>query len=113
MAKSRMDKPKDGFGPVGGGTKPVIHKSRYIHEGSVASRGQLHNPTTDHDRNDAAHHRACRLYELRQDGSCLNLDLDLNLDETYSFLDHYDQNLLHHFWLMPKLRLQEQREQPR
>jgi len=59
--------------------QPLIRKSRYIHEESVASRVQLRNPT-------------CLLYGRRQDGSYLNLDLN----GTYSFLDHYDQNLLHH-----------------
>jgi hypothetical protein len=68
----------------------LIHKSRYIQQESVASRVQLRNPTIDLDRNAAAHH-ACLLYE-RQDGSYLNLI------ETYSFLDHYDQNdQIHHF----------------
>ena len=73
--------------------QPLIRKSRYIHEESVASRVQLRNPTIDHGRN-AAVLRACLLYGRRQDGSYLNLNLDLN--GTYSFLDHYDQNLLHH-----------------
>jgi hypothetical protein len=66
-----------------------IRKSRYNQQESVASRVQLHNPTIDPDSNDAAHHRACFPYE-RQDEPCLNLD------ETYSFLDHYDQNLHFH-----------------
>jgi len=72
--------------------RPLIRKSRYIHEESVASTVQLRNPTIDHDRNAAVLHRACLLYGRRQDGSYLNLDLN----GTYSFLDHYDQNLLHH-----------------
>jgi hypothetical protein len=86
----------------------LIHKSRYIHEESVASRVQLRNPTTVHDRNVAVLHRACPLYGRQGTGSYLNLDL--YLDETYSFLDHYDQN--HHSLLMPMLR-REQQEQPR
>jgi hypothetical protein len=71
--------------------QPLIRKSRYIHEESVASRVQLRNPTTVHDRNVAVLHRdrACPLYGRQGTGSYLNLD------ETYSFLDHYDQN--HHF----------------
>jgi hypothetical protein len=91
--------------------QPLIRKSRYIHEESVASRVQLRNPTTVHDRNDAVLHRACPLYGRQGTGSYLNLDL--NLDETYSFLDHYDQKVLRHSLLMPMLRLREQREQPR
>ena len=90
--------------------QPLIRKSRYIHEESVASRVQLRNPTTVHDRNVAVLHRAYPLYGCQGTGSYLNLDL--NLDETYSFLDHYDQNLLHHSLLMQMLR-REQREQPR
>jgi hypothetical protein len=74
--------------------QPLIRKSRYIHEESVASRVQLRNPTIGHGRNAGVLHRACLLYERRQDGSYLNLNLDPN--GTYSFLDHYDQNLLHH-----------------
>jgi hypothetical protein len=91
--------------------QPLIRKSRYIHEESVASRVQLRNPTTVHDRNVAVLHRACPLYGRQGTGSYLNLDL--NLDETYSFLDHYDQKVLRHSLLMPMLRLREQREQPR
>ena len=68
----------------------LIHKSRYIHEESVASRVQLRNPTTVHDRNVAVLHHACPLYGRQGTGSYLNLDLD----ETYSFLDHYDQSPL-------------------
>ena len=70
----------------------LIHKSRYIHEESVASRVQLRNPTTVHDRNVAVLHRAYPLYGCQGTGSYLNLDL--NRDETYSFLDHYDQSPL-------------------
>jgi hypothetical protein len=73
----------------------LIHKSRYIQQESVASRVQLRNPTIDLDRNAAVLHRAYPLYGCQGTGSYLNLDL--NLDETYSFLDHYDQNFLHHF----------------
>jgi hypothetical protein len=62
----------------------LIRKSRYIHEESVASRVQLRNPTTVHDRNVAVLHRACLLYGCQGTGSYLNL----NRDETYSFLDH-------------------------
>jgi hypothetical protein len=72
--------------------QPLIRKSRYIHEESVASRVQLRNPTTVHDRNVAVLHRdrACPLYGRQGTGSYLNLD------ETYSFLDHYDQKVLRH-----------------
>jgi len=89
--------------------QPLIRKSRYIHEESVASRVQLRNPTTVHDRNVVVLHRdrACPLYGRQGTGSYLNLD------ETYSFLDHYDQKVLRHSLLMPMLRLREQREQPR
>jgi hypothetical protein len=89
--------------------QPLIRKSRYIHEESVASRVQLRNPTTVHDRNVAVLHRdrACPLFGRQGTGSYLNLD------ETYSFLDHYDQKVLRHSLLMPMLRLREQREQPR
>jgi len=69
--------------------QPLIRKSRYIHEESVASRVQLRNPTIGHGRNAGVLHRACLLYGRRQDGSYLNLDPN----GTYSFLDHYDQNL--------------------
>jgi hypothetical protein len=73
--------------------QPLIRKSKYIHGKSVASRVQLRNPTIARDRNAAALPRACLLRgRRRQDGSYLNLDRN----GTYSFLDHYDQNLLHH-----------------
>src|SRR5260370_22897495 len=85
--------------------QPLIRKSRYIHEESVASRVQLRNPTPVHDRNVAVLHRAYPLYGRQGTGSYLNLD------ETYSFLDHYDQKVLRHSLLMPMLRLREQREQ--